>query len=69
MCCVPEIWLLCCTCLPSFSLARSEIDPDNSTHEPNARRLFEAMLIALQEVGVAHLVCGLSPDVVSFSPS
>ena len=33
-----------------FILCRSDIDPDIPAHEPNARRLFEAMLIALQEV-------------------
>ena len=34
----------------SLSLCRSDIDPDNLTHMANARRLFEAMLMALQEV-------------------
>lgn len=35
---------------------RSDIDPDNIAHEPNARRLFEAMLIALQEVSYLHIL-------------
>lgn len=38
--------VMMCVCL----LCRSDIDPDMPGHEPNARRLFEAMLIALQEV-------------------
>jgi hypothetical protein len=33
----------------------SDIDPDNITHEPNARRLFEAMLLALQEVNIINI--------------
>ena len=37
-------------CLPYFLFIRSEVEPDNPTHEPQGRRLFEGMLRALQDV-------------------
>lgn len=47
-----QLWYECNITTGAISLFvhRSDIDPDNPGHEPNARRLFEAMLIALQEV-------------------
>lgn len=41
------LWFACMYILFPF---RSDIDPDNMGHMANARRLFEAMLMALQEV-------------------